>query len=199
MRILTCIILDDELGPLERMAVLLGKMNGIKIIGMEENPEAAIESIAGKKPDLVFIDVEMPGMNGFEVVKEIRDRSLNPEFIFVTGYNQYAIKAIKSGAFDFLVKPVDIDELKETISRFRCRNRSGRIQGPIKPENLPSFTQRELEIIKLIAECKSSPDIASTLNISKFTVDTHRRNILQKTGLRKTTELVVFARDNGLV
>lgn len=198
MRTLTCIILDDEIAPRERMAVLLSKIEGISILGLEDNPASAIESITLKKPDLVFIDIEMPVMSGFDVVKEIQSRSLNTGFIFVTGYNQYAIKAIKSEAFDFLVKPVDIDELKESIDRYRHRFREKTMHLGSKPENLPQFTNREMEIIRLIAECRTAKQIADILHISKNTVDTHRKNILEKAGLHKTSQLVVYAKDNGL-
>ena len=66
----------------------------------------------------MFIDIEMPRINGFEIIKIIRKAGVFPTFIFVTGYNQYAIKAIRNAAFDYLLKPVDIDELKEAIIRF---------------------------------------------------------------------------------
>ena len=200
MKNLTCIILDDERGPRERLAVLLSKMEDVKIIGIEEKPETAIETIIRKKPEVVFIDVEMPRMTGFEVVKEVRKARPGQDFIFVTGYNQYAIKAIKNEAFDFLLKPVDIDELKETIERYKKRL----LTKPKKtscqdPDILKCLTERELEILKLIGQYKTAIQIAEELYLSKFTVDTHRKNILEKTGLHKTSELVVFAMENGLV
>jgi two-component system, LytTR family, response regulator len=200
MKTLNCIILDDERGPRERLAVLLSKMEDIKIIGIEEKPETAIETITRKKPEIVFIDVEMPRMTGFDVVKEVRKTILHQDFIFVTGYNQYAIKAIKNEAFDYLLKPVDIDDLKETIERYKKRLLT-------KPKEIPChdmdilkcFTERELEILRLIGQYKTAIQIAEELNLSKHTVDTHRKNILEKADLHKTSELVVFARENGLV
>jgi len=200
MKEITCIVLDDEKGARDRLAVLLSKVEGIKIIGVEGEPESAIESIIRKMPDLVFIDVEMPRLSGFDVVREVRKKNVYPDFIFVTGYNQYAIKAIKKEAFDYLVKPVDIDELNETLNRYK-RNVFTRYKEK-KSKNaevLRQFTERETQIIKLIAEYKTSKEIAEELYISKYTVDTHRKNILEKTGLHKTSELVVFARENGLV
>lgn len=119
MKEITCIVLDDERGARERLVVLLSKIEGIKIIGIEGEPEIAIETITRKIPDLVFIDVEMPRLTGFDVVREVRKKNVYPDFIFVTGYNQYAVKAIKKEAFDYLVKPVDIDELNETIDRYK--------------------------------------------------------------------------------
>lgn len=199
MKKLSCFILDDERGPRESMAMLLQKFEDISIIGIEEKPEKAIESIVKKNPDLVFIDVEMPRYSGFEVIKEIRKQDIFPEFVFVTGYNQYAIKAIRSEAFDFLVKPVDIDELSEVIQRYRKKHiRKNSTCSLGNTSIVDSFSERELEIISMIIGCKNANEIADALHISKNTVDTHRKNILEKAGLRKTTELIVFAIENGL-
>ncbi len=200
MKEVKCIVLDDEKGARERLAALLSKVEGIKIIGIEGEPESAIESIIRKMPDLVFIDVEMPRLSGFDVAREVRKKNVYSDFIFVTGYNQYAIKAIKKEAFDYLVKPVDIDELNETLNRYKSNVFTRYKEKKSKSaEVLRQFTERETQIIKLIAEYKTSKEIAEELYISKYTVDTHRKNILEKTGLHKTSELVVFARENGLV
>lgn len=139
----------------------------------------------------------MPRLSGFDVIQEVHKIVPNQDFIFVTGFNQYAIKAIKKEAFDFLLKPVDIDELKETIDRYRTRLLSGSDKIHCQdPEILNCLTERELEILRLISQHKTALEIAENLNISKYTVDTHRKNILEKTGLHKTSELVVFAREN---
>jgi DNA-binding NarL/FixJ family response regulator len=200
MKQITCIILDDEKEARDRIVILLSKFEGIKIIGIEGEPEKGIDSITSKIPDLVFIDVEMPRLTGFDVVREVRKNNVNPDFIFVTGYNQYAIKAIKKEAFDYLLKPVDIDELNETINRYKSSIYTRLKEKKSKQTDvLSKFSEREIEIIKLIAEYKTSKQISEKLYISKNTVDTHRRNILEKAGLHKTAELVVFARENGLV
>ena len=200
MKHITCIVLDDEKEARDRLVILLSKVEGIKIIGIEEEPEKAIKSISQKLPDLVFIDVEMPRLTGFDVVKEIRKNNVNPNFIFVTGYNQYAIKAIKKEAFDYLLKPVDIDELNETLNRYKSNLNTRLKENKSKnSEVLMLFSKREIEIIKLLAEYKTSKQIAEKLFISKNTVDTHRKNILEKARLHKTAELIVFAIKNGIV
>ena len=142
----------------------------------------------------------MPRLTGFDVVREVRKNNVNPDFIFVTGYNQYAIKAIKKEAFDYLLKPVDIDELNETINRYKSSIYTRLKEKKSKQTDvLSKFSEREIEIIKLIAEYKTSKQIAEKLYISKNTVDTHRRNILEKAGLHKTAELIVFAIENGII
>lgn len=192
-----CIILDDEKTARERMVLLLKKFNEVKIVSIESEPEEAIKSILAKKPEIVFLDVEMPRMSGFDVVTEIKAAGIRSTIIFVTGYNQYAIKAIKAAAFDFLVKPVDIDELKDCIDRFKSESRPQMRSG----DSLKSFnlSEREIEVLQLIVQGKTSKEIANLLFISKNTVDTHRRNILSKTELRNTKELILnFLNKNTL-
>src|SRR3990170_6826877 len=116
---INCIIIDDEQEACDRFESLLSKIPGVEVTAKENNPEKGIKEVIKLFPDIVFLDVEMPGKSGFDVVSEIREMKVFPTFIFVTGYNQYAIKAIRNAAFDFLLKPVDIDELKEAINRFK--------------------------------------------------------------------------------
>lgn len=115
------IIIDDEADARERLADLLSKCEHLHLLQSYGKPHEAFQGIAEHKPDLVFVDVEMPMMSGFELVKAVQASDHHPHFVFVTAYNQYAIKAIKAEAFDFLLKPVDIDELKETLQRFAAR------------------------------------------------------------------------------
>ncbi len=191
-----CIIIDDEQEACDRLERLLSKISGVEVIAKEKNPDTGIKEAVSLTPDIVFIDVEMPGKSGFDVVGEIREKKVFPTFIFVTGYNQYAIKAIRNAAFDFLLKPVDIDELKETINRFNeLQKEKQKIILPEKLKSQFSLTDREIEIIKLLLEGKSSQQISEVLFISKHTVDTHRRNILEKTGLKSSNELLKLLSD----
>lgn len=115
------IIIDDEADARERLADLLSKCQHLQLLHSYGKPHEALQGIADHKPNLVFVDVEMPMMSGFELVKAVQASDHHPHYVFVTAYNQYAIKAIKAEAFDFLLKPVDIDELKETLQRFAAR------------------------------------------------------------------------------
>ena len=187
---ITCIIIDDEQEACDRLESLVQKVDGIDVLSKETTAEKGIKAVAELFPDLVFLDIEMPGKSGFDIVSDIREQGLSPNFIFVTGYDQYAIKAIRSAAFDYLLKPVDIDELRETIDRFAevLKNKQN-INLPHKLKTQYTLTDREIEIIIHLLEGKSSKEIAETLFISKHTVDTHRRNILGKLGIKTTREL----------
>jgi DNA-binding NarL/FixJ family response regulator len=183
-----CILIDDELEALQRLGTLLAKLENIKILGMIQDPADAVDQIINKTPDIVFLDVEMPKMSGFDVVEAIKTAGLSPTIVFATGYNQYAIKAIKAAAFDFLVKPVDIDELKECIRRFNAEG-GRRIQGFQSFEQF-NLSTREKEVLQLIIKGKSSKEISAELYIALSTVETHRKKILQKANVKSTPELI---------
>jgi two-component system LytT family response regulator len=119
----TALIVDDIKAEAEVLEHLLSLRNDVDIIALETKPEKAIELIIKKNPDLVFMDIEMPNLTGFDVVNQIKENGINPTLIFTTGYNDYAIKAIKHAAFDYLLKPIDIDTLNETLDRYFSTNK----------------------------------------------------------------------------
>jgi len=193
---------DDETGSIERLEKILTNFPEIKILGKEMIPELAVQEIVRQRPDIVFSDVEMPRMSGLDLVHEVRSRNCHPVFIFTTGFNQYAIKAIKDAVFDYLLKPIDIDDLKEAIERYKI-NRESLHGHPSGKESItsakPVLSDREKEVLRLLIQGKNSKQIASALFISKTTVDTHRRNILEKTGAHNSSELIAIALEKGLV
>ncbi len=184
-----CIVIDDEIDALIRLTNLLRKINGLEIIAKEVVPEKAIEEVISKKPDIVFLGIEMQRMHGFDFVNKIREKGCSPTIIFVTAYKQYAIKAIKKEVFDFLLKPVDIEELTQTIERYKIREFDNSLQVFSNPI-FDRLSNREKEILELVFEGLTSFVIGEKLYISKTTVDTHRRNILLKMGVNSTLELI---------
>lgn len=189
MSLLKCIIIDDEPEVRKRLESLLKKVENVEVTGSFGEPEKAIKGVINHNPDLVFIDIELPRLNGFEVIEKIREEGSNPTFIFVTAFNQYAIKAIKAAAFDFILKPVGIDELSQVISRFEGHRVASR-QTLINDQRYKNLTSREKEIVSHLLEGCSSKEIAGKLFISKNTVDTHRRKILDKLNLKNTLNLL---------
>ena len=112
----TAIIIDDELkGRIALSQKLRDYCSDVRLVGEAENGEDGIKLIEKLKPDIVFLDIEMPRMNGFDMLLRLPQK--NFDLIFTTAYDQYAIKAIKYAAFDYLLKPIDIEELKMAISR----------------------------------------------------------------------------------
>ncbi len=182
------LIVDDDTASCERMKELL-VLCGINAHETEtsSDPEAALEHILRGDYDIVFLDVDMPRMNGIELIRSLREQRYEGCVIFTTGHEKYAVEALRNAAADYLLKPVDLDELKAALKRYR-ENRSRR---PKNFDKLSAYglTRRQVEIAKRIFEGKTSAEIAEDLFLSKHTVDTHRRTILRKTGCKNTTEL----------
>jgi two-component system LytT family response regulator len=113
---LSAIIIDDETSSRNSLRQKLAKhCTGIAVIGECGNGEEGIKSIEEKKPDIIFLDVEMPRMNGFTMLRQLT--TINFEIVFITAYDHYAIRAIRFSALDYLVKPVDIAELKAAVEK----------------------------------------------------------------------------------
>jgi two-component system LytT family response regulator len=113
------LIVDDEPEARDLLNMLLEQVKGVKIAGYAENVDEALIQVAEKKPDLILLDIQMPRRSGFELVEELRGSDHDMGYIFITAYNEYAIRAIKTAAFDYLLKPVDPELLKDAIWRFR--------------------------------------------------------------------------------
>lgn len=115
---ITAIIIDDEnKGRLALRQKIADYCPDVAIIAEASNGQEGIEMIEMHKPQLVFLDIEMPRVNGFEMLNQLKDKNFH--LIFTTAYDHYAIKAIKYSAFDYLLKPIDIEELKQAIDKIR--------------------------------------------------------------------------------
>ena len=112
------IIIDDEEKAREGLRIILEKYcPDIEIVASCEKPEVGLKKIEELKPELVFLDVQMPRMSGFDLLDKIGE--INFEVIFITSYDKYAIKAIKFSALDYLLKPIDIDDLVSAVERIK--------------------------------------------------------------------------------
>ncbi len=117
---LTTVVVDDEQLACDELSYLLKDFPEVEIIGNASNGLQAVELIQKLEPDVVFLDVQMPGLDGMGVVRRLRERGLDlPHFIFVTAHDQYAVEAFRLEAMDYLLKPVDRGRLEETLERAR--------------------------------------------------------------------------------
>ena len=115
---LSTIIIDDEQLARDELAFLLRDFPEIEVVATGSNGIEAIELIEKLEPDVVFLDVQMPGMDGLNVIRTLRERDLpQPHFVLATAYDSYAVEAFRMEALDYLLKPVDRDRLEETIAR----------------------------------------------------------------------------------
>lgn len=113
MKTIKTIIIDDEEDGREALRMAASYCPKLEIVGICESAKEGLKAITEKKPDLVFLDIQMPHMSGFEMLQQLE--TINFHVIFVTAFDQYAIKAIKFSALDYLLKPIDIDELQTAI------------------------------------------------------------------------------------
>jgi len=119
------VIIDDEVGATDILEALLKRHSRVDIVAVCNDAESGIESVASHLPDLVFLDIRMPGKDGFQVLDELRKISnLEPEVVFTTAYEDQALRAFDYSAFAYLVKPIDPDKLKEVIDRFQKHHTS---------------------------------------------------------------------------
>jgi two-component system LytT family response regulator len=113
---MTCILIDDEADGLDLLALLMQKhCPAVQVIGQYNNPKEGVTAIRATHPNLVLLDVEMPELNGFDVLEACRDIPFH--VIFTTAFNEYAVRAFKYSAIGYLLKPVDQEDLKEAVQR----------------------------------------------------------------------------------
>ena len=156
---ITCVIVDDEKLARELLQEYLLQLPNIQVLGECSKGKDAVEMIDKLKPDLIFLDVQMPGMSGFDVLEEITH---DPYVIFCTAYDQYAIKAFEKNAVDYILKPLDQERFKlgveRAISRMKMeQNNVGELLRNMKTENKTSydthiFVQKSEKLLNLPVE-----------------------------------------------
>jgi two-component system, LytTR family, response regulator len=123
---LRALLVDDERLAREELGYLLGQIGGVEIIGQADNGPEAVEAVDRLQPDLIFLDVQMPGLTGFEVARRLLDSEAGAQIVFVTAYDQHAIEAFEVNAVDYLLKPVEAGRLATAVDRVRRRVQSDR-------------------------------------------------------------------------
>ncbi len=119
---LTALIIDDEPLARQELQYLLERAGGVEIVAQGTNGIEAVELIRAHKPDVVFLDVQMPGLDGFAVLKKLLDRKTSmPQVVFATAFNQYAVRAFEVNAVDYLLKPFDLKRVSQTIEKALAR------------------------------------------------------------------------------
>ena len=183
MEILRAILVDDELSSLQNLqSKLVEFCPDVEVVATAQKPEDAILFIRQHKPDVIFLDIEMPRMNGFRMLDELGE--LDFEIIFTTAYNHYAVDAIRISAFDYLMKPVAIKELQNTVERLakyrqtHTRDKLDVLRHSLSPnksqeEKIAIPTNEGLEFIPI----KNILHIESSSNYSRIFL-TDGKNIL---------------------
>jgi DNA-binding LytR/AlgR family response regulator len=130
-------VVDDEQLAREELCFLLEQVGDIELVGQAGDGPSALRLAGELKPELLFLDVQMPGLTGFEVARRLIQADLLPQLIFVTAFDQYAVDAFSVNAVDYLLKPVDVDRLEQAIDRVRRRLASEQVtRMPLAPADL---------------------------------------------------------------
>ncbi len=157
---LRTVLVDDEQLARDELGYLLDQAGGVEVIGQAGDGLEALGTIDRLQPDLVFLDVQMPGFTGFEVARRLLEGGPSSHIIFVTAYDQYAIEAFEVNAVDYLLKPVDPARLEMALERARRRISFDRhMEGELEQDGsgaagrLPGISDHQLEqIVQLVAE-----------------------------------------------
>ena len=162
------IIIDDESKGIEILRILIKKYcPQVQVIGHAEEITEAVELICGQHPDVVFLDIEMSGGTGFDVLEKIKSKTFH--IILVTAHSQYAVKAFRYSVADYLLKPVDITELKEAIRKVQVlideeqKNRTGKVGGIFPGQTLRIPLQHGPVFLKMADIIRLEADGAYTL------------------------------------
>lgn len=150
---LTALIIDDEPLARQELQYLLERAGGVEVLAQGTNGIEAVELIRTHKPDVVFLDVQMPGLDGFAVLKKLLDRKMQmPQVVFATAFNQYAVRAFEVNAIDYLLKPFDRKRVLQTIEKAQAR-----ISTPVE-----SASDAKLDaLLRLVEEQAQSPKAGS--------------------------------------
>lgn len=210
MKILLC---DDQAVIRDGLEMLLTLEKDFQVIASAQDGYEAIELAGKKSPDLVLMDLKMPGMNGIEATREIRRKYPNIKILVLTTYDEdeWVFDAIRAGASGYLLKDTPRQKIIEAI-RGTMEGKSfvdpavaGKLMSQVannqtQPASIltDKLTERELDVLRLLAKGLTNTDIAGTLHLSEGTVRNHVSAILEKLGVSDRTQAAVIAIQHGL-
>lgn len=213
--IIKVLLVDDQYLIREGIASLLELEKAVTVVGMAENGKEAITKATQLKPDIVLMDVRMPGVGGVEATAKIKQSMPDSQIIMLTTFDdeEYIVQSLLAGACGYLMKDIPLKDLVQAIKLAHAGvyqlapSVAGKLIGairsnqtttvPLPPVETP-LTTREKEVIRLIAKGKTNKGIAQTLNVSEGTVKNHVSNILMRLELRDRTQAAIYAVENGL-
>jgi two-component system LytT family response regulator len=141
---LRVLVVDDEAPARRKVLRLLREEAGVEIAGEADSGEAAVAAVKKHKPDLVFLDVQMPGLDGFGVIRALHSAKVNlPRVIFVTAHDKFALRAFEVHAFDYLLKPVSEERLREAVQRARAQQEQATDGFPARVQAMLEQLERE--------------------------------------------------------
>lgn len=197
------------------LRLLLESQSGFSVVAEASDGRQAVDQAMATKPDVVVLDITMPRLSGTEAAQRITESLPDTAVVILSMHADegYVLRALKAGARGYLVKDSAEDDLIEAIkavsegkayfspevSKMLVEDYVREIRTRQVEDSYELLTAREREILHLLAEGKSNKDIATLLNLSLFTVETHRRNLQEKLNLHSLAELILYAVRKGLI
>ncbi|MEU4731678.1 MULTISPECIES: response regulator transcription factor [unclassified Streptomyces] len=210
-------IADDQMMVRQGFTVLLNAQPDIEVVGQAVDGADAVSKVAELAPDVVLMDIRMPGVGGIEATSVITGApGATVKVLVLTTFDldEYVYEALRAGASGFLLKDASADQLAEAVRVVaageallspnitkRLITEFSRLGAPRAPSRarIDALTERETEVLSLVAQGLSNAEIAAHLTVAEQTVKTHVGRILVKLGLRDRTQAAVFAYETGLV
>ncbi len=213
--LITVCLVDDQTLVRQGVRSLLELSDSVRVVAEAIDGKQALEVIPAAKPDVVLLDMRMPGLSGLDVLNALRERGELPPTIILTTFDddQLVLAGLKAGARGYLLKDVSLDQLVDAIKTVAS---GGSLVQPVVTQRLLSglermhnefasldqpdpLTERETEILRLMAGGYSNKEIANSLSVAEGTVKNHVSNILSKLGVRDRTRAVLKAFELGMV
>ncbi|MFI8102740.1 response regulator [Streptomyces sp. NPDC086023] len=210
-------IADDQMMVRQGFTVLLNAQPDMEVVGQAVDGADAVAKVAELRPDVVLMDIRMPGVGGIEATARITgepDATVKVLVLTTFDLDEYVYEALRAGASGFLLKDASADQLAEAVRVVAAGeallspnitkrlitefSRLGAPRAPLK-ERLGELTERETEVLALVAQGLSNAEIAAHLHVAEQTVKTHVSRILVKLGLRDRTQAAVYAYETGLI
>ncbi|MEV0121155.1 response regulator transcription factor [Streptomyces sp. NPDC050703] len=214
------LIADDQMMVREGFSVLLNAMPDIEVVGEAVNGREAVDRVRELAPDVVLMDIRMPELNGIEATREIIASEGTSKVLVLTTFDldEYVYQALRAGASGFLLKDASARQLadgvrvvasgeallaptvtRRLITEFSKLADTPRLSASVRAQQYGELTERETEVLVLIAQGLSNAEIASRLVVAESTIKTHVSRVLVKLGLRDRTQAAVFAYEARLV
>lgn len=207
------LLVEDHVVVRQGIKALLSDEPDLEIVGEADNGREALQAVMELQPNLVLMDISMPGLNGIEATRQIRQRHPEVKVIVLSMHanEEYVFQVLRAGASGYVLKQSDSSEvltairaalaggsfLSPPISRAVIDDYVRRAEARGEESDLDLLTSREREVLQLLAEGMSNREIADQLNISVKTVETHRSNMMNKLDVDSKTELIKYALRKG--
>ena len=200
------LIVDDHPMVAEGIEAILETYDDIEVVGTLSSAKEALASVVGMDPDVVLLDLNMPGMSGLTATARVPDARPGTRILILTMHDspEYISTALSHGASGYILKDVPTEEIRIAIDsvmrgeQYLCTGAAASLAPRIADGREP-LTSREQTVLLELAQGKSNRVVAETLNISVHTVETHRKNIKRKLGISSTAGLTRYALEHGVL